>query len=97
MPLTPTIFAGPDWVKPVPAFVDAVALAGRHSLLAESDDERGRSVSDLHSRPVDSLAYAAGTYKVQPMALRRSASYRAALPSQLGPGATATAWAWFAL
>jgi len=54
------------YAKPTPTFVDAIALVRRHLWLASesfsmsvSDDDRGKPVPDLHSRLIDSLAYAA--------------------------------------
>ena len=52
--------------KPLPTFVDASALVRRRLWLASesfpmsvSDDDREKPVPDLHSRLIDSLAYAA--------------------------------------
>ena len=54
------------YAKPTPTFVDASALVRRRLWLASesfpmsvSDDDREKPVPDLHSRLIDSLAYAA--------------------------------------
>ena len=54
------------YIKPVPTFVDAIALVRRHLWMASHsfstsapDDDREKDLPELYARLIDSLAYAA--------------------------------------